>query len=107
MNLQIMPDLLKQIHLHGETAYPEEGAGFLLGADGEARQIISILPIENTRQGDARRKRYLIAPLDYIHAEKEADRIGLTCWVCFTPIPITLTSLPIMIENGINHGFLT
>jgi len=29
--LELTPELLNQIHAHGEAAYPEEGAGFLLG----------------------------------------------------------------------------
>ena len=78
MNLSIQPDLLKQIHQHGETAYPEEGAGFLLGAEGDPRQVSAILTLENSRQGDARRNRYLITPQDYLYAEDEADRLGLT-----------------------------
>jgi proteasome lid subunit RPN8/RPN11 len=78
MNLVIETGLLAEIYRHGEIAYPEEGAGFLLGTDGEARQVTSILPLANSRQGDARRNRYLITPLDYLAAEKEADRAGLT-----------------------------
>jgi proteasome lid subunit RPN8/RPN11 len=78
MNLQIEPGLLAQIKHHGEDAYPEEGAGFLLGSEGQPRQVTSILPLGNTRQGDARKNRYLISPLDYLAAEKEAERTGLT-----------------------------
>ena len=78
MNLSIAPDLLKQIHHHGETAYPEEGVGFLLGSEGNPRQVSSILTLENSRQGEARRNRYLITPQDYLNAENEADKSGLT-----------------------------
>jgi len=78
VNLNIEPGLLNQIHRHGEAAYPEEGAGFLMGTDGDSRQVTSILPLENIRQGEARRNRYLIAPLDYVAAEMEADKTGLT-----------------------------
>jgi proteasome lid subunit RPN8/RPN11 len=78
MNLQIEPGLLAQIYRHGEAAYPEEGAGFLLGIENQSRQVTTILPLGNTRQGDARKNRYLISPLDYLAAEKEAERAGLT-----------------------------
>jgi proteasome lid subunit RPN8/RPN11 len=78
VNLVIRLELLSQIHQHGESAYPEEGAGFLLGSDGESRQVSAILPLENSREGDARRNRYLITPQDYIKAEDEAKRSGLT-----------------------------
>jgi len=78
MNLHIEPGLLAQIYRHDEAAYPEEGAGFLLGSEGQAREVTAILPLGNTRQGEARRNRYLISPLDYLNAEKEAERLGLT-----------------------------
>ena len=47
--LEITPDLLDRIHANGEAAYPEEGAGFLLGEDSEPRRVISILPLPNAR----------------------------------------------------------
>jgi proteasome lid subunit RPN8/RPN11 len=78
LSLSISPELLKQIHQHGEAAFPDEGAGFLLGTDGDPRHISAILPLENSRQGDARRNRYLITPQDYLRGENEADRLGLT-----------------------------
>jgi proteasome lid subunit RPN8/RPN11 len=78
MNLHIETGLLAEINRHGEIAYPEEGAGFLLGIEGQSRQVTSILPLGNIRQGDSRRNRYLISPLDYLAAEKEAERAGLT-----------------------------
>jgi proteasome lid subunit RPN8/RPN11 len=78
MKLLIETGLLDQICHHGEAAYPEEGAGFLLGTEDDSRQVTSILPIKNNRQAEARRNRYLIAPGDYLAAEKEAERAGLT-----------------------------
>ena len=78
MNLVIESGLLSQISQNGEAAYPEEGAGFLLGSDGEYRQVVSIFPLQNSRQAEARRNRYLIAPGDYLAAEREAERAGLT-----------------------------
>jgi proteasome lid subunit RPN8/RPN11 len=39
--LEISPRLLAQIYAQGEQAYPEEGAGLLLGAvDGDRRQVL-------------------------------------------------------------------
>ena len=78
MNLIISPNLLTQIHRHGEAAYPDEGAGFLLGSDGETRQVTALLTLENIRQGETRRTRYLIDPHDYLAAEDEAARHGQT-----------------------------
>lgn len=76
--LEINPTLLAQIHAHGEAAYPEEGAGFLLGKDEQVRQVLSLWPLPNTREDGARHNRYLISPKDYLQGEAEADRLNLT-----------------------------
>ncbi len=75
MTLDISKELLDQIHAHGEKAYPEEGAGFLLGNEGKVERI---LPLENSREDGARHNRFLITPEDYLHAELTADRLGLS-----------------------------
>jgi len=78
MYLVIPNGILKAIHQHGEEAYPEEGAGLLLGkADGEAKKVAKILPLANTREDAARHNRYLLNPQDYLHGEMEAARLGL------------------------------
>jgi len=76
--LEINPILLAKIHAHGEAAYPEEGAGFLLGNDGEVRKVLDLWPIQNAREADARHNRYLINPTDYLEGEAAAERLGLT-----------------------------
>jgi proteasome lid subunit RPN8/RPN11 len=76
-NLEISPQILKQIHAHGEDAYPDEGAGFLLGSGDDPRQVSGILPVDNGRAAGERRRRYLLRPEDILHAEQEADRRGL------------------------------
>ncbi len=78
MMLRLSKDVLAQIHAHGEDAYPEEGAGFLLGSDGNERAVKTILPLTNSREDAARHNRYLITPEDYLKAELEADRLGLS-----------------------------
>ncbi len=78
MPLNIDPNLLAEIHRHGENAYPEEGAGFLMGTDGEVRQVLNLQPISNSREDGARHNRYLISPKDYLEGESEADRLTLT-----------------------------
>jgi proteasome lid subunit RPN8/RPN11 len=78
MNLQIPSDILSRIHAHGEAAYPEEGAGLLLGIvqDG-VKYIKEIMPLANAREDAARRNRYMVTPQDYMAAEDEAIRRGL------------------------------
>src|SRR5574342_53777 len=78
MTLVISDALLARIHQNGEEAYPEEGAGFLLGTDGEARQVVEILALPNSREDTARHNRYLISPEDYLEAELAAERHGLS-----------------------------
>ena len=80
MTLRIPDEVLARIHAHGEHAYPEEGAGFLLGADAEngKRAVTSIFPLVNSREVEARHNRYLIAPEDYLKAELTADKLGLS-----------------------------
>jgi proteasome lid subunit RPN8/RPN11 len=71
--LTISTDLIEKITAHLEAAYPEEGAGFLLGVDGEVRAIIAL---PNAREDDARHNRYLITPEDYLKAEMKAAETG-------------------------------
>ncbi len=70
--------VLAQIHAHGEQAYPEEGAGFLLGADGMERSVQAIFPLSNVREEAARHNRYLFRPEDYLNAEMKAENLGLS-----------------------------
>ena len=73
--LVISSEVVKQISDHVEGAYPEEGAGFLIGVEGEVRQI---LPLNNAREDEARHNRFLITPEDYLKAEMKADDLGLS-----------------------------
>lgn len=78
MSLLISSQLLKDIHTHGESTYPEEGVGLLLGmVDGDQKKVTRILILANTQEESARHNRYMLSPLDYLHAEQEADSLGL------------------------------
>ena len=78
MQLIISKEVLSAIHQHGEAAYPEEGAGLMLGkANGKEKIVELILPLENTREDEARHNRYLLNPQDYLRGEMEAARLGL------------------------------
>jgi proteasome lid subunit RPN8/RPN11 len=72
--LAVSNDLIEQINQHVEKAYPEEGAGFLIGTDAEVTQI---LPLANAREDEARHNRFLFTPEDYLKAELQADSLGL------------------------------
>lgn len=78
MSLRITAEVLKRIHAHGETAYPHEGAGLLLGrVQGEVKHVTAILPLENAREESARHNRYLLTAEDYMKAEQQAAGMGL------------------------------
>lgn len=78
MSLEISSSLLEHIHRFGEAAYPDEGAGLLLGiSDGAKKQVKAVLPLSNSREDSARHNRYLLTPQDYLHGEQEAARLGL------------------------------
>jgi proteasome lid subunit RPN8/RPN11 len=76
--LEIDERTLGEIQAHGEFAYPEEGAGLLLGAqEGEVRHISAIYGIGNAREKTARHNRYLLTPEDYARGEQKAEQEGL------------------------------
>ena len=77
MTIQFSKSVLAEIHEHGAEAYPQEGAGFLLGVDDTQRIVQAIFSLSNAREEAARHNRYLITPADYLKAEMEADRLGL------------------------------
>ncbi len=78
MILFLSQEILKRIHQHGEQAYPEEGAGLLLGeTKGNEQQMSEIVSLTNEREEDARHNRYQLSPQDYLMGEELADRMGL------------------------------
>lgn len=78
MILKLPQNVLDKINANGEQAYPEEGAGLLLGIiEDDARQVRAILPLSNAREDSARHNRYLITPQDMLRGEQEAMRLGL------------------------------
>ncbi len=77
MELEIPAHILAEIHSHGQSAYPDEGAGFLLGgADVTGRRVAAILPLNNAREKADRHNRYLITPQDMLFAENTAASQG-------------------------------
>jgi proteasome lid subunit RPN8/RPN11 len=76
--LIVPASVLRSIHAHGEAAYPNEGAGLLLGqaADGN-KTVVDILPLENEWEAGEQYHRYLITPQDMLRGENDAARRGL------------------------------
>lgn len=74
MTLAVSKQLIDEINVHVESAYPEEGAGFLLGGDGAVKEIFAL---PNAREDEARHNRFLITPEDYLKAETKAAELGM------------------------------
>src|SRR3990172_4652009 len=79
MSLEISDGLLEEIRRHGARAYPNECCGALLGivTDSEEKQVQALLPLDNRREGEAARTRFLVTADDFRWAEKQARQQGL------------------------------
>lgn len=78
MKVRLSKEHLQAIEAHGEAAYPNEGAGFMLGRnEGESVQVEAVLPLENRREPEARYNRYELSPQDFVRAEMQAAQQGL------------------------------
>lgn len=80
MTCIISQSLLNTLESHLETAYPEEGAGFLLGnvVNGGQREISQLILLKNSWEEGPRTDRFLITAQDVMAAEEKADAEGLT-----------------------------
>ena len=71
-------ETLAAIREHGRAAYPEECCGALLGTAGNgAVRVSRVERIENSSR-EEKRRRYVIAPLEYSRVERLADADGLS-----------------------------
>jgi proteasome lid subunit RPN8/RPN11 len=78
MQITLNPDHMRAIEAHLEAAYPNEGAGFVLGrVDGERVMIKELLPLANRREAEAQHNRYELGPHDFMQAEDAAEARGL------------------------------
>lgn len=76
--LTIKSNTLKEIEKHLEAAYPNEGAGLLLGsATQTGKQVQRILPLENRWEGAEQYHRFLLTAQDMLRGEQEAAQRGL------------------------------
>ena len=78
MAISIPIESEQAIRRHGEETFPHECCGFMLGTvDGDAREVVELLPVENDREDGARHNRFLISPEDFMKGEKTARAKGL------------------------------
>ncbi|MFL5773322.1 MAG: Mov34/MPN/PAD-1 family protein [Flavisolibacter sp.] len=72
--LDITKDALNSMKDDAVHTYPDECCGFIFGNEGyDNRHITSILVVNNSKDGDKRR-RFEIAPRDYLNAELYAEQ---------------------------------
>jgi len=75
--IALAPEHAEAIRAHGRRTYPEECCGVLLGRNGgEVPRIELVRAIDNVHDGE-RRRRFLVAPADYLAAEREGRTRGL------------------------------
>ena len=78
MAITIPQDLYAQITSHLHAAYPNEGAGILIGsANGEGKTVEAIKPFANQFESGEQYHRYLLTAQDMLAGETEAERLGL------------------------------
>lgn len=78
MTLIIPTHLYSSIIDHLESAYPNEGAGLLLGsATGNDKTVKSVLKFENKFETGEQYHRYLISAEDMFKGEMEAEKLGV------------------------------
>jgi proteasome lid subunit RPN8/RPN11 len=70
---------MQQIEKHLEAAYPNEGAGFMLGhQNGDALTVESIMLLENQREAEAQHNRFELSTEDFMQAELRAAQLGMS-----------------------------
>jgi proteasome lid subunit RPN8/RPN11 len=75
--IDIHTEILEEMHRHALADFPNECVGFFFGETKEDHKTVSeYVPLENSKEGDQRR-RFEVAPLDYIKAEKHALEQGI------------------------------
>jgi len=77
--LLLSSELEKRIRTDGETAYPNECCGVLIGEvdNGGGKTVKSTLTIDNARDDGEQYHRFLITPEDMLRAEQTARSMKL------------------------------
>ena len=79
MKIVISSEHMHLIERHLEAAYPNEGAGFMLGhQNGEVLTVESIMPLENQREAEAQHNRFELSTEDFMKAELRAAQSGMS-----------------------------
>ena len=74
--IEIPTTVIRSIEKHALETFPEECCGFLLGHVGEPRRVMEAREAKNVAKED-RSRRYVVDPLELLHADEEARAKGL------------------------------
>lgn len=74
MSTIIDKEVLKEIQVHLETDYPNEGCGFLFGTDSYRSRHITRLMQARNQSAENQQRRFVIDPIDYLKAERFAQQ---------------------------------
>lgn len=78
MTLSLSQEIYSQITAHLQAAYPNEGAGVLIGSpSSDGKTVKAIKPFVNKFESGEQFHRYLITAQDMLDGETEAERLGL------------------------------
>lgn len=77
--LVLSREILSQIRLHGESSYPNEGCGLLLGSTNDGQTTAkSIFPVANSWENEEEKSyRFRISEADMLAAELRAVEMDL------------------------------
>ncbi|MDR1545193.1 MAG: M67 family metallopeptidase [Deltaproteobacteria bacterium] len=87
--MEIWPHILRLLEKSGESAYPSECCGFVLGrreTSGTVRGL-SVVAVDNAQAPDKRRCRFLMEAEDFLRAEQAAAAQGLELTAVFHSHP--------------------
>lgn len=77
--IALQEELADEIRRHGESEYPHECCGLLIGrlnVEGSKR-VMEVYPVSNAREEEAKHNRSLITPEEYMCGERYARGCGL------------------------------
>lgn len=77
MSTSIEHTILQQIESHLESSYPNEACGFLLGTHQQRNRTITHMIKAENQSEENQRRRFVISPLEYLRAERLAEKEGL------------------------------
>ena len=77
--IQLAETHRNEIAAHGESDYPHECCGLLLGrlTDDGPKRVVETYAISNAREEEAKRNRFLIRPDELMRGERYAEKKGL------------------------------